>query len=192
MHSERKRNSFLFVITLAKYSFYLPMRKKWFCLFFIAGILINGCETPSSPKITDNGKVDEIAAKINLQSLSGTPIDLATYRGKTVFLNFWATWCKPCVGEMPSLQNAMNLLKNKEIEFLFATEETADEVERFNRQYNFPFNFVRIDGLQQLGIMGLPTTFVFNKEGKLAFSEMGARQWDNTESIELLNKIINQ
>jgi thiol-disulfide isomerase/thioredoxin len=132
------------------------------------------------------------AAEIELTTLSGEPIDLSVYKGKAIFINFWATWCKPCVQEMPSLQRLSETLGNESIVFLFASEESAEEIETFRLAKNFSMNFLRTGSLTDLNITGLPTTFILNKEGRLIFSEMGAREWDSESSINLVKEIINQ
>jgi len=127
--------------------------------------------------------------QIHLNDLKGQPIGLEKYKGKTVFINFWATWCKPCREEMPSIQEAMKILKDEKVEFLFASDESADQIEEFKAAHEYSFNYVKVESLSELNIMGLPTTFIFNPNGELIFSEMGYRKWDDEANINLiLNK----
>jgi len=130
--------------------------------------------------------------KIKLTKLDAQPVDLSKYKGKTIFINFWATWCKPCLQEMPSLQRMMEKQIGEDIVFLFASDETAEQITGFKNQHSYPFQYVQTENFSELEIMGLPTTFIFNGEGKLSFSEMGAREWDNSESVELITKITKQ
>lgn len=138
----------------------------------------------------DNSSVLSID-KFKLTDLKDQPIDLTNYKGKTIFINFWATWCKPCREEMPSIRKAMEILKDENIEFLFASDETKEEIEEFRSAHEFNFNYVRVESLAELNIIGLPTTFIFNGEGKISFSEMGYRKWDDKTNIELIQIIIN-
>ncbi|MBM3414946.1 MAG: TlpA family protein disulfide reductase [Bacteroidetes bacterium] len=163
------------------------------CVICILSIALYGCN--NSGKKTEAAQPaasDLVFKKIKLNKLSGEQFDLSGYKGKTVFVNFWATWCRPCIEEMPSIQRAMEIIKHENIEFLFATDETAGQIEKFKQRYNFPFHFVQTNNYQAYGIMVLPTTFIFNKEGKLVFSEMGYRKWDSKSNIDLLKSIINQ
>ena len=127
---------------------------------------------------------------IKLTSLSNSPINWDQYQGKTVFLNFWATWCKPCLQEMPSIEAAIKKLENENIVFLFASDEASDQIENFKRAHPFNFNYVRIENMNEVNIIGLPTTIIFNSAGKLSFSEMGYRKWDDKQNIDLILNIV--
>ena len=124
--------------------------------------------------------------KVNLTELDGTPIDLNQYKGKTIFLNFWPTWCKPCIQEMPSIANAMEKVNKDEVVFLFASTEEADEIKSFKEKMPFPFHYVKVDNFESLDIMTIPTTFIFNPKGKRVFNEMGYRKWDTKENINII------
>ena len=130
--------------------------------------------------------------KVRLTNLNEDVVDLNNYRTKTVFINFWATWCKPCIEEMPTIKNAMNSFKSKNIEFLFASDETRDEIQGFEASHNYNLNYLIAGNMEELNIMGLPTTFIFNKNGELVFSEMGYRKWDDPANIDLIMKIVDQ
>ncbi len=136
-------------------------------------------------------KTDNDLSKIRLKELNDRQIDLTQYRGKTVFINFWATWCKPCIQEMPTIAHAMDSLKNDNIVFLFASNEEVSEIEKFKKKRPYDFQYVRLENMEALGITALPTTFVYNPQGKLEFSEAGFRSWDAPENIELIKNIMN-
>ncbi len=146
----------------------------------------NKKEEPVAPE-----KAEIAIAAIPLLNLNGAPIDWTAYKGKTVFINFWTTWCGPCLEEMPSIQAAMDKLKNENIVFLFASDETTDQINKFKAGHDFNFNYLRIDDMGVLNIVGLPTTMIFDASGQKVFSEMGYRNWNSKENIELLTGIIN-
>lgn len=128
-------------------------------------------------------------AQIRLADLDDQPIDLGKLKGKTIFINFWATWCKPCREEMPSIQEAMKQLKDRNIEFFFASDETTEQILEFQATHSYRFNYVKVENPAELDIMALPTTFIFDPNGELIFSEMGYRKWDDEANINLiLNK----
>ena len=93
---------------------------------------------------------------------------------------------------MPTIKNAMNSFKNKSIEFLFASDETHGEIQSFEAAHDYNLNYLIAGNIEELNIMGLPTTFIFNKNGKLVFSEMGYRKWDDPANIDLIMKIVDQ
>ncbi|MBI5856851.1 MAG: TlpA family protein disulfide reductase [Sphingobacteriales bacterium] len=168
------------------------MRKIFSIVLLFISLFITGCKNADEKHPASGESTGITLDKVKLTGLNGQRIDLSQYNGKTVFVNFWATWCTPCIGEMPSLQQMTEKLKEKKIVFLFASDETTDEIEGFKNTKNYSLDFVRAENFSDLNIMGLPTTFIFDKNGKLAFSEMGAREWDSEESISLITKINNQ
>lgn len=123
-----------------------------------------------------------------LRDLSGNEIDLASYKGKTVFVNVWATWCAPCVKEMPSIQSAGNMLGDR-VEILMASEEEVDRIKEFMVRKPFQLQFVQLLNADELLIPALPATYIIDPSGKVAFFEVGARKWDEPENIELINSI---
>ena len=155
-------------------------------IFFVVLIGIIACNGKKNnpPDLEEQGVLQ--LNKITLKDLKGNPVNLGQYKGKTVFINFWATWCRPCLEEMPHIQKAMEILKGKDIIFLFVSDETPEEIENFKNDHDYPFNYVRVENSVELNIMGLPTTFIFDPGGKLVFSDMGFRKWDADENIELI------
>lgn len=117
----------------------------------------------------------QAAPEMILSELDGRPIDLSSYCGKAVFVNVWATWCKPCIQEMPTIQNAQNAFKEKNIVFLLASNEETELIQKFAERRTYDFHYARLENLEELGIQALPTTFIFNPDGKLKFSESGSR-----------------
>ncbi len=130
--------------------------------------------------------------EVRLKDLNGQAINLGKYKGKTIFLNFWATWCKPCKDEMPSIERAQKMLLDENIVFLVASGESAEAITEFKTNNGYPFSYTQIENSEELDILALPTTFIFDASGTLVFSEMGSRQWDEDKNIDLIRKIINK
>lgn len=158
-------------------------------ILFIIVLTTANCRNNQASN-TRRGQIE--IEKVKLTNLKGESIDLKQFKGKVLFINYWATWCKPCVEEMPAIKRTMDSLKKSEIEFLFATEDSNEEIEKFESAHKFGFNYVRVASLAELNIMGLPTTFIFDKNGRQAFSEIGYRKWDDKPNLDLLSKIINE
>jgi thiol-disulfide isomerase/thioredoxin len=156
-------------------------------LFIILLMAVAGC---SSPRQEEQSAV--AAADITLTDLEGNAIRLTDLEGKTVFVNFWATWCRPCIQEMPSIASLQNNLAGKNIEFFFASDEEVEKILKFRESRSLNLNFVRVENPEALGIEALPTTFIFDTTGKLVFSEVGFRKWDDPATIEMVTRLINE
>lgn len=154
------------------------MKRKYCILLFF---LLSGC----------SGNKDSEISGIELRELNGQVIDLTKYEGKTVFINFWATWCKPCIQEMPTIASAQEKLQNDNVVFLLASNEEPDQIEKFMKRHQYDFHYVHLENMEALNIQALPTTFIYNAEGQLKFSETGFRMWDEQENIDLITKIVN-
>lgn len=156
--------------------------------FFLL-LLLMGCKgiEKDNPSLSD--RPFDI---VRLTDLKNKPIGLKQYKGETIFLNFWATWCKPCKEEMPSIEKVQNILGDENIVFLMGSSERLEEITTFKINNNYKFNYARIENSEELDIQALPTTFIFNAEGKLVFSEMGFRKWDDSINIDMIRKIINK
>jgi len=147
-------------------------------------------EKTTAPVVSEGAELN--TSMIKITGLNGQPVNMDLYKGKTLFINFWATWCKPCLEEMPTIQKAKEILKNENIEFLFASDETTEQIESFKKAHAYDFNFGMAENLAELNVMALPTTFIFNAAGKLVFNEMGYRQWDDNSNIEIIKNIIKE
>ncbi len=154
--------------------------------FLFLLLVVAGC-TPA-PKESTALKLDDI----QLTDLSGNAVDVSQFKDKTVLVNFWATWCKPCLQEMPSLAATQSKLKDQPIVFLFASNETTEQIKRFKDKQKFDFNYLHLGNLEALNIQALPTTFIFNGAGELKFSESGFRNWTSPASIELITDILTK
>lgn len=127
---------------------------------------------------------------IELVDLQGNPIKWEDLRGNTIFLNFWATWCKPCIVEMPSMDQAYQSLKDENFIFLAASYEEPEKIRSFQEKQNFSFPFVHVkNGLESLNIYSIPTTFIINEEGVLLETVVGSRQWDSPEMLDKLKQM---
>lgn len=160
------------------------MRQSLFILFLI---MLVGC---SSKKTGEQSSI--VASQIKLTDLEGKEVDLTEFEGKTIFVNFWATWCRPCIQEMPSIAALQTQLAGKNIEFFFASDEEVDKIQKFMESRKMKLNFVRVENPESLGMQALPTTFIFDGEGNMVYSEVGFRKWDEPATVEMVTKLINE
>jgi len=147
--------------------------------------VISGCTTKKSE---DAGIT---LHDIELNTLEGRELDLSQFEGKVLFVNFWATWCRPCVEEMPSIERAKNQLPGDKIEFLFASNEEVDDILKFRDKRGLNLHYVLAGNMEELKIEALPTTMIVNPNGEIVFSEIGFRRWDDSSNLELITQIIN-
>ena len=161
-------------------------------VILIVLITILGCTNSSSKKEREE-KADErpLVQKIELEDLYGKEINLSELKGKVVFLNFWATWCKPCIKEMPSIDKARELLKTEPVVFIAASDEDLERIQKFipKLPYNFQFAHSKTS-VFDLDIKALPTTMIINQKGEIVFNEIGGRDWSTNKNIELIKGII--
>lgn len=153
--------------------------------FIFSLILLAGC---SSPRTEEQSAIN--ASQIKLTDLNGKEVDLADFEGKTIFVNFWATWCRPCIKEMPSIAALQTQMAGKNIEFFFASDEEVEKIQKFMDSRKMNSRFVRVENSEAIGIEALPTTFIFDSDGNLVFSEVGYRKWDEPATIEMVTKLV--
>ncbi|MDR1637069.1 MAG: TlpA family protein disulfide reductase, partial [Treponema sp.] len=112
----------------------------------------------------------------------GKSVTLSRLKGKVVFLNFWATWCGPCRVEMPGMEALHRRYREEGLEFVAVDiMENAVQVRDFmkNNGYTFPA-FLDPGGSvsNSYGIQAVPTTYILDRDGKIIFFALGARNWD--------------
>ncbi len=133
------------------------------------------------------------ASDFQLTDLDGTEHRLSSYRGRVVIVNFWATWCPPCREEMPSMQRAWELLEPEGIAML-AINIGEDEDTIFQFTANFPVEFpLLLDQdsatIQSWPVRGLPTTYVVDPQGRLAYRAIGGRAWDDPVLLDMVRAL---
>lgn len=120
---------------------------------------------------------------------------LADYRGKPIILNFWATWCPPCREEMPSMQRAYDAVSSDGISLIaINVGEDAETIEQFLASYPVEFPLpMDLDSrvVQSYPVKGLPTTFVIDAEGRLAYVATGGREWDDPKILDQVRALRN-
>jgi thiol-disulfide isomerase/thioredoxin len=128
------------------------------------------------------------APVFDLKDPQDRPQRLADYRGKPIILNFWATWCPPCREEMPSMQRAHQAVAPEGIAVIaINVGEDADTVGQFLADYPVDFPLpLDLDSqvAQRYPMKGLPTTFVIDAEGRLVYSAIGGRHWDDPKLLD--------
>ncbi|AMV36817.1 TlpA family protein disulfide reductase [Planctomyces sp. SH-PL62] len=128
-----------------------------------------------------------------LEGLDGAPVEFASFRGKTLFVNVWATWCGPCVREMPSIARlaAEPDLQKGDVAFLcIATDDSIEDVRRFVAGKDWPMTILHARALPPVFLTdGIPATFFVSPDGRLAYSRVGGAEWDAPEVVKKLRDL---
>ncbi len=122
---------------------------------------------------------------------SANDTNLESLKGKVIFINYWATWCPPCIAEMPMIKSLYTDYNDK-IEFLFVTNEDEAKVSRFYTKHNYDFPTYNVMSKlpEQIDYATLPTTYILDKNGKVAVLEFGAANWNSNKIRKLLDDLI--
>jgi len=116
-----------------------------------------------------------------VRDLQGNVVDFNQFKGKTVFLNLWATWCGPCVAELPSIDALYGKMdKDKTVFIVLNWFEDSKKVAKFIKNKNFTFPVYVVDGdvPKQLNVASIPVTFVISPDGNIATKKVGSANYD--------------
>jgi peroxiredoxin len=149
--------------------------------------LATGCYSGSRPP-----RIGSAARDFTLQD-SDRSVTLNQFRGQVVVLNFWATWCPPCVEELPSLMTMQEHTKGKGVVVLGVSIDVDDDAyHRFLKQRGVNFLTVR-DPEQKIAAMygtaGWPETYVIDRQGVLRRKFVGPVDWNSPEVVQFLSKL---
>ena len=155
------------------------------CAALLLASALTGCNRGDHPE-----QIEKKAPDFTVQNGSQT-IRLSQFRGKIVLLNFWATWCAPCIDELPSLQALQR--ERPDIQVLAVSIDDDPEAYRaFLKQYDISLLAVR-NGSQganlKYGSVRVPETFIVDRNGMIRRKFIGAQQWTNPEITAYLAKL---
>ncbi|HSN22077.1 MAG TPA: TlpA disulfide reductase family protein [Usitatibacter sp.] len=131
-----------------------------------------------------------------LQDLAGKSVDLQSLRGRVVLVNFWATWCEPCIAEMPSIARLEGNLHGRPFAVLAVNYgESRAKIEKFLQKSGIRLH-VLLDPDQKAadawGAKGLPMSFLVDARGKVRFWTFGERDWSGPESTRVVDRLVSE
>ncbi|MEQ8355395.1 MAG: TlpA disulfide reductase family protein [Kiloniellaceae bacterium] len=138
------------------------------------------------------------APSVPFRALHGSEVTLADFKGKVVLVNFWATWCAPCVREMPSLERLHQALEGEGLAVLAVSLDRggAGVVAPFLNRLNLQHLPIYLDPKARLAqafvLNGLPTSFVIDRAGQVVAGLVGPAAWDAPESKAFLRHYLRQ
>ncbi len=187
-------------------------KKKWFSIFsdVIFVVLIILIIIPSTrievtsffikltsfpPSLMDQGDRFKVSEETNswlLYDMKGNPVKYSELNKKPVFLNLWATWCPPCVAEMPGIYDLFKKYGN-EVNFVIISNETTNKIREFSSSKSMdglPFymsNSVPDDFFSK----SIPMTFIIDNTGIVVMDKKGAARWNSEKVKRLLDELID-
>jgi thiol-disulfide isomerase/thioredoxin len=192
------------------------MTIRTYALLFIA-LIVSGTTALGIPDAdsffiakTDSKEIDRLFKEVGiltpsnktppvefvLPDLKGRIMSISEFRGKIVFLNFWATWCYACKIEMPAMEKLHKGFRDRDFVMVAINlQEPAERVKQFFKDYKLTFTtLLDTEGLvgAEFGIRALPTTFILDKEGRIIGKALGPREWDSNQAMALFDYLVEK
>ncbi|MFQ5991058.1 MAG: peroxiredoxin family protein [Nitrospiraceae bacterium] len=173
------------------------------CLLVVVGCDVGWTESSGGSQERVNTAFERVGLRVGdpapnfkLWDLDENTVSLSQYRGKVVFLNFWATWCQPCRVEMPAMEKLYRDFQRKEFEVLaVSTDPQGVAVTRpFKDSYQLTFPILHDSDFRvgvSYGARTLPMTFLIDRQGVITHRIFGARDWDSREARQLIRTMIS-
>jgi thiol-disulfide isomerase/thioredoxin len=160
--------------------------------FVQRGILKTGLMDPdvkavaSTKEESKNPKAD---FNMSLLNSKGERVEMEEFRGKVIFFNMWATWCPPCVAEMPGINNMYNDVKDEDVAFIMLSlDNDFQKAIDFNKRKGYDFEVYQLAGSlpPMYASQAIPTTYIIDAEGNLALTHQGMGDYDTQEFKDFL------
>ena len=148
-----------------------------------------GCNsgTTNIKKVSD---LESLQLKTSFVDLNEKNLDLSVYKEGKIVVSYWATWCAPCIKEMPGIKRAEEILEEHGYTFLLVSDETVSKISEFKNEWNFDFNFLKSSkSFETLGVYAMPISYIFDENGQIIETIVGAIEWDSEEMINKLKML---
>ncbi len=162
--------------------------------FLQRGILATGLMNPDLEKNEELVLNDAIpAADFNMELINskGEKVAMQDLKGKVIFMNVWATWCPPCIAEMPGINNLYNEVDREKVAFIMlSVDKDFQKAIDFNQKKGYDFEIYKLAGGMPLmyQTQSIPSTFVINAEGKLVMTHLGMGDYDTNKFKKFLKE----
>ncbi len=159
--------------------------KRFLLLLTVTAVVATGCNRGSKPP-----RIGDTARDFSVQD-SDRQVSLSQFRGQVVVLNFWATWCPPCMQELPSLMDMQERTRGRGVIVLgVSIDVDGDAYHRFLKQRNVNFLTVRDPDQKVASLYGTsqwPETYVIDRQGAMRRKFIGPVNWDSPEVLQFLS-----
>lgn len=180
------------------------IKKQWSNILFVGFILVfffvPGVRefvqrpflmSPTLEKNNIHGQLSEEDYNITLKGINVPDVNLADFKDKNLFLNFWGSWCPPCRTEFPSIQELYNAKNEKMAFVLIAMQDEEEKVRVFLEKNNYTTPVYMIDQPlpNLLDFRVFPTTFIINKKGEILKKDQGAADWNSHKVLQFIDDL---
>lgn len=176
---------FLIVIALL----IIPQTRQSIQVFFNKGIAL--FVKPSV--IEDSKRVTISNYNWKLRDISETDFDFNSAKGKVIVINFWATWCPPCIAEMPSMEQLyQNYKDNDDVVFLFVSNEDVSVIKQFMSKKDYGFNVYQslTEYPKEFDVSSIPRTFIISKKSEVVIDKSGAANWNSDRVTKTIDELL--
>ena len=161
------------------------------------GLLATGAMNPDVEQITETegeARLPVVKADFNMKLVNskGEQVSMEAFRGKTIFINFWATWCPPCVAEMPGINKMYNDIDRDKIEVLMVSfDQKFEKAIDYKNKNAFDFEVYAPTAAipQMYDSQSIPTTFIIDSNGDLVFTHKGMADYNRADFKEFLKSL---
>lgn len=165
----------------------IPQTRKPIQVFLQKGLAM------ISPSVIQESKRESVNDyNWELQNIDGGSINFNSSEEKVVLINFWATWCPPCIAEMPSLHKLHDDYKDK-VDFYFVSNEELDVLSEFLKKNNYSFNVhvPKTKYPEAFDVSSIPRTFLIDKNGDIVIDKTGAANWNSEKVRNQIDKLLD-
>lgn len=158
--------------------------------------LHRGSQPPASAKILNQLEEDGVP-DFSLETMDGKLLSLSDFRGKLVILNFWASWCEPCIREFPSMLRLLEKFNGRVVLLAVSADYERQDIQNFLKAFKASSShlYVMWDKDQSVakayGTFTLPESYIISQDGKLIRKISGIEEWDTPDAIEYFQTLLN-
>lgn len=169
-------------------------RKIFSALLIISvAVVITVLATERSPRNPGANFAAVRTTGAQLLDISNKALDFSAFKGKVVFVNNWASWCPPCIAEMPSIQALKNKLKGEHVAFVMVSfDHDPEKAKSFIQKRNFDFDIYFPGEDYPYPTASIPATFILDKSGEVVSQHVGLADYSSDELTDQLKKLANE
>ncbi len=163
--------------------------------FVQRGVLATGFMDPDTSRPMEESASEAAVTadfNFNLIDSNGKEISMQSFKGKTIFLNLWATWCPPCIAEMPGINELYNATSNENIAFvMLSQDEDFETSKKFMARKGFDFEIYHVRDFLPVQYQkgSIPTTFVINPKGEIVLTHKGMADYGSDDFKDYLTAL---